>query len=146
MLGVLPFAEDRDLSGSTAAPLPQLLPPLNFFDKLLSTFLLFSLDVPNKPRGNCEFHLDFNSSTKVIYLAKTNLRIKAKVKDLHKKDFYFKISASSRQFAIGLCLRSRGSTRWKSKDSHFGFQWISHQLGQWGIFSSLQKHSPQGNC
>lgn len=48
-----------------------------------------------KSRGYFEFYPDFNSSTKAICLSKKELRIKAKVRHLHEKDFYFKIFGSS---------------------------------------------------
>ena len=65
-------------------------------------------------RRHFKFHPDFTSFTKVIYLFKKELRIKAKVKDLHKKelglDFYFKIFASSR-YLLSLSAFAAGAQR-----------------------------------
>ena len=77
-------------------------------------YLTYPISLLPKSRKDFKFHPDFTSFTKVIYLFKKELRIKAKVKDLHMKelglDFYFKIFASSR-YLLSLSAFAAGAQR-----------------------------------
>ena len=97
-----------------------------------------------KSRGYFEFYPDFNSSTKAICLSKKELRIKAKVRHLHEKDFYFKIFGSSFYLLSLESFRSRLSA---VEIKRFSFRILVdfapvRTMGD--ILNSLQKHSAKG--